>query len=573
VPQLTRGRASGRNNAGWNNNSQRPKPVSLTIARKIYAALGAILFIFLVMFGLLLRASYEQTTSFAERYRNDVEAGVQLSKAQDALWRLRYGFPEFLAHEYNPAERRKIIDDEPGLHAAIAEALERFEKTGIDAQQQKALMDLRTAYRQYAEARPKWFQLVSDGKAAEAADWRAKTTTPHGAGTVKGFNDLLASSQQGSARHITLLRDAAERTQIATVGMFLIGAVLALVAAVWLVRLLVPRLKEARRAAERVAQGDLTGRIARQSGDEAGQLLNAIARMNAGLAGVVTQVRSSADAVVSAASQVAAGTTDLSQRTEEQASSLEETAASMEELASTVNQNADNARQADDLARNVSQRAEQGGAEVGRAVATMNEVSQSAGRIADIISVIDAIAFQTNILALNAAVEAARAGEQGRGFAVVASEVRSLAQRSAQAAKEIKGLIHDAVERSRNGTVLVEQAGQTIHALVHDVRRVSDLMGSIAQASAEQSRGVQQVNRTVTEMDRVVQQNAAAVQQAAAAAESMRGHARQLYDAVATFRLEQRPTSAVREPSMNDLLDSLSGGALAYAGNRRLSAS
>src|SRR3954471_12460286 len=187
VPQLTRGRASGRNNAGWNNNSQRPKPVSLTIARKIYAALGAILFIFLVMFGLLLRASYEQTTSFAERYRNDVEAGVQLSKAQDALWRLRYGFPEFLAHEYNPAERRKIIDDEPGLHAAIAEALERFEKTGIDAQQQKALMDLRTAYRQYAEARPKWFQLVSDGKAAEAADWRAKTTTPHGAGTVKGF--------------------------------------------------------------------------------------------------------------------------------------------------------------------------------------------------------------------------------------------------------------------------------------------------------------------------------------------------------------------------------------------------
>jgi len=510
----------------------------VTISRKIYAALGAILFIFLLMFGLLLRSSYQQADFFGERYRNDVEASVQLSKAQDALWRLRYGFPQFLAYENNPAERQKIIDDEPKLYAAIAEALDKFERTGVDAEELKALADLRVAYKQYTEARPKWFQLIRDGKPQEAADWRAKTTTPFGAATVKGFNDLLAQNQQGAARHIQQLKDAAERTQISTVGMFLIGAVLSVVAALWLVRLLVPRLLEARLAAERVAGGDLTGRIDSRSNDEAGQLLLAISRMNSGLAGVVTQVRSSADAVVSTASQVAAGTTDLSQRTEEQASSLEETAASMEELASTVNQNADNARQADDLAKSASKRAEQGGIEVGRAVATMNEVSQSAGRIADIISVIDGIAFQTNILALNAAVEAARAGEQGRGFAVVAAEVRSLAQRSAQAAREIKVLIHESVERSRNGTQLVEQAGVTMQALVHDVRRVSELMGSIAEASAEQSRGVQQVERTVTEMDRVVQQNAAAVQQAAVAAESMRGHAQQLYDAVATFRLD-----------------------------------
>ena len=491
--------------------------MNFTISRKIYAALGAILLIFLVMFGLLLRDSYEQTSSFAARYRYDIEAAAQLARAQDASWQLRMG---------EGADAAKLRD-------TVADALARFDKTGIDDDQRQSLAAVRTS------------------------------SSP--AIAVKRLGELAALTEQAAARHIVRLTDSAGQTQIATVGMFLIGAVLAVVAALWLVRTLVPRLLQARLAAERVAGGDLTGRVQSHSKDEAGDLLDAIGKMNAGLAGVVTQVRSSADSVVSTASQVAAGTTDLSQRTEEQASSLQETAASMEELASTVNQNADNARQADELARSVSKRAEQGGAEVGRAVATMNEVSQSAGRIADIISVIDGIAFQTNILALNAAVEAARAGEQGRGFAVVAAEVRSLAQRSAQAAREIKGLIHDSVERSRNGTQLVEQAGRTIHTLVSDVKRVSELMGSIAEASAEQSRGVQQVNKTVTEMDRVVQQNAAAVQQVAMAAESMRGQARTLYDAVAAFRLDHH-----KETSVKDLLDSLSHRgpsvpALAYA--------
>jgi len=251
----------------------------------------------------------------------------------------------------------------------------------------------------------------------------------------------------------------------------------------------------------------------------------------------VSQVRASAESVVSPSAQVAAGTTDLSQRTEEQASSLEETAASMEELSSTVRQNAENAREADALASTASKRAEQGGREVARVVATMSEISEGAKRIADIISVIDGIAFQTNILALNAAVEAARAGEQGRGFAVVASEVRSLAQRSAQAAKEIKDLIGASVGQVDNGTKLVDQAGATISALVGDVKRVSGLMGSIAEASAEQSRGVQQVNKTVTEMDRVVQQNASAVQQSAAAADAMRLQAESLLRAVSAFRV------------------------------------
>jgi methyl-accepting chemotaxis protein len=255
-------------------------------------------------------------------------------------------------------------------------------------------------------------------------------------------------------------------------------------------------------------------------------------------------VRTAADSVASASSQVASGTTDLSQRTEEQASSLEETAASMEELASTVRQNADNARAADQLARDASKRAEQGGSEVVRVVVTMGEISDSAERIADIITVIDGIAFQTNILALNAAVEAARAGEQGRGFAVVASEVRALARRSAEAAAEIKVLIGDAVGKARDGSRLVEQAGDTIQALVIDVKQVSDLMGSIAEASAEQSRGVQQVNSTVTQMDKVVQQNASAVHQSASAAEGMRREAEALVEAVSVFRVARAPVAA-----------------------------
>lgn len=315
-------------------------------------------------------------------------------------------------------------------------------------------------------------------------------------------------------------------------------SVMAALVIVWMFlrRTVIEPIGRAAAFAEQIARGDLTNDIPSESRDEIGQLLRAMSRMKAALAEVVGQVRVAAEAVVTASGQVSAGTTDLSQRTEEQASSLEQTAASMEELSSTVKQNADNARQADELSRSATARAKQGGNEVVEMVVTMGDISTSASRIAEIISVIDAIAFQTNILALNAAVEAARAGEQGRGFAVVASEVRTLAQRSAQAAKEIKDLIADSLQKVDGGTRVAETAGDTIQALVIDVQRVSELMGSIAEASAEQSRGVQQVNKTVTEMDKVVQQNASAVQQSAAAAEGMRQQAEGLLRAVGAFR-------------------------------------
>ena len=346
------------------------------------------------------------------------------------------------------------------------------------------------------------------------------------------------AAQDMGAQSTSVAVKAADRAYYVAIAGTVIAMLIALVVLYFFIRRAVlSPISTAVRFSERLAEGDLTADIRSSAKDETGHLLRMLGKMKESLASVVTQVRSSADSVVTASSQVSAGTTDLSQRTEEQASSLEETAASMEQLASTVKQNADNARQADELARNASKRAEQGGAEVVRVVSTMTDISESARKITDIVSVIDSIAFQTNILALNAAVEAARAGEQGRGFAVVASEVRSLAQRSAHAAKEIKDLIGNSVQKVEAGTQLVEQAGDTIQALVIDVKRVSDLMGSIAEASSEQARGVQQVNKTVTEMDKVVQQNASAVQESAAAAEGMRQQAEALVRAVGTFRL------------------------------------
>jgi methyl-accepting chemotaxis protein-1 (serine sensor receptor) len=295
---------------------------------------------------------------------------------------------------------------------------------------------------------------------------------------------------------------------------------------------------ELSRAVQRVADGDLATPVALRAGDSTSTLA-AVQRMQQALVATVSRVRSNADSVATGSVQIAQGNQDLSQRTEEQASALQQTAATLEQLGSTVRQNADNARQADQLAQSASAVAVQGGEVVSQVVVTMKGINDSSRKIADIIGVIDGIAFQTNILALNAAVEAARAGEQGRGFAVVASEVRSLAQRSAEAAKEIKGLISASVERVEQGSLLVDQAGHTMSEVVTSIRRVTDIMGEISAASTEQSAGVGQVGEAVSQMDQATQQNAALVEQSAAAAESLKQQAQQLVQAVAIFRLAQ----------------------------------
>ena len=305
----------------------------------------------------------------------------------------------------------------------------------------------------------------------------------------------------------------------------------------WIARGITRPLREAVNVAQRVAGGDLSSRIEVHSRDETGELLTALKDMNESLVRIVGEVRAGAEAIENGTGEIASGNADLSQRTEEQASSLEETASSMEELTSTVKQNAENARQANQLAIGASDVAVRGGEVVSQVVGTMSSINESSRKIVDIIGVIDGIAFQTNILALNAAVEAARAGEQGRGFAVVATEVRNLAQRSAAAAKEIKALIGDSVEKVDAGTKLVDAAGKTMEEIVVAVKRVTDIMAEITAASQEQSSGIEQVNRAVAQMDEVTQQNAALVEEAAAAAESLKEQAQTLEAAVAVFNV------------------------------------
>jgi methyl-accepting chemotaxis protein-1 (serine sensor receptor) len=322
-----------------------------------------------------------------------------------------------------------------------------------------------------------------------------------------------------------------------SIAAILVGVAFAFAFGLTLVRGIANSLKQAMEATDAVAQGDLSHRIQVQGKDEIALLLQSLSSMQDSLIKVVSSVRSGSEAVSTASAEIASGNHDLSARTESQASALEETAASMEELSSTVKQNADNARQANQLAQSASKVAVQGGDVVAQVVGTMKEINDSSKKISDIISVIDGIAFQTNILALNAAVEAARAGEQGRGFAVVASEVRSLAGRSAEAAKEIKNLINASVERVEQGTTLVDQAGSTMTEVVSSIRRVTDIMGEISAASSEQSQGVSQIGEAVQQMDQTTQQNAALVEEMAAAASSLKGQAQELVQTVAVFKL------------------------------------
>ena len=421
----------------------------------------------------------------------------------------------------------------------ISSAIEVLDKLITRPDGIQLLEKLKESRAAYVATFSKVDQLLVTGKKDEAVKLMQSETEPALSAYMEKTDQLEQLFKNIVDTNGVEIRHTVETTAQTMIGIGIAAILIGLAFAYAVTQSITRPIVYAVKIAQTVAAGDLSGDIEVGSADETGQLIQALKDMNEKLAGIVNQVRAGTDTIATASNQIATGNLDLSSRTEEQASSLEETASSMEELTSTVKQNADNARQASQLAVSASNVALKGGQVVSQVIGTMGSINESAKKIVDIIGVIDSIAFQTNILALNAAVESARAGEQGRGFAVVASEVRNLAQRSAAAAKEIKALINDSVERVDVGTNLVNQAGITMDEVVQSVKRVTEIISEITTATLEQSSGIEQINQAIMQMDQVTQQNAALVEEAAAAAQSMEDQSRNLVDSVSVFKLER----------------------------------
>ena len=443
------------------------------------------------------------------------------------------------AWKVSDPEHQKQFEKEMAVSSARATEIQNdIGKSELNTEEQALYQEVLSTRKAYTEVRKNVF------KAKNAGDLELGKRLYEGEMVAK--RDIyLAALKKLEVLEARLLDEAAaqirsryENGRLLLISLGALAILLGIACAYWITRSITRPITRAVQVAEAVSAGDLTSHIVVESHDETGQLMHALKNMNDKLVSIVGQVRAGTESISTASSEIAAGNLDLSSRTEEQASSLEETASSMEELTSTVKLNADNARSANQLAIDASQIASKGGVVVSEVVSTMGSINDSSRKIVDIISVIDAIAFQTNILALNAAVEAARAGEQGRGFAVVASEVRNLAQRSAAAAKEIKGLIDDSVEKVEAGSQLVDKAGRTMDEIVQSISHVTQIMNQITDASEEQRAGIEQVNQAVGQMDQVTQQNAALVEEAAAAAESMQEQAARLADVVGLFKLD-----------------------------------
>ena len=505
----------------------------------------------LVMLVALSALSVERMSQLQARLVDIVRVGndqVRQSNAMLVAINRTTALAREMAYAPTPAERDAAIATLGSARKSYDEAegrLGELLKQNASAAEREIMASVaqqRTASRPLVD---RMLRAIQAGKADEGRKILAEEAMPSQArwiAAVQKMVDLQDAEQAATA-------DQAEKSYAVTRNVMIAASTLAVLlgaAAAWMLTLSITGpIGQAVKVAETVAGGDLTAEIPQGGRDEPAQLLDALRLMNGALASVVSQVREGSDSIATGSAEIANGNEDLSQRTEEQASNLQQTAASMEQLSGTVRTSADTARQATQLATTASDAAQEGGRMVMEVVDTMEGIRTSSRKVSDIIGVIDGIAFQTNILALNAAVEAARAGEQGRGFAVVAAEVRSLAQRSAEAAREIKALISDSVGKVESGSRLVGDAGRTMEDIVGQVRRVSDMIGEIAAAAGEQTQGIGQVSDAVTQLDQVTQQNAALVEQLAAAAGSLKSRSGDLVGAVASFKINQ---ASVRSP-------------------------
>jgi methyl-accepting chemotaxis protein len=521
--------------------------MKLTFRARLYAGFALVIAVFLCVIGI--------TVTKIEHARADVSAireeAQKLQLANQWLANIRQNSARSLAVARSPGKDMLVFFKEP--MAAVTVDTTKTQKAFLEATKRptaKKLADklgeVRTAWIATRDEINKLKDAGDDVGAAQLVDSRFVPIT----------DQYIAAAQElvnGQVAEMDQLKTEIEDAFASLYKWLTVMTLLAILTAIFVSwrfgRSLVHALIDARASAEKIGHGDLVAQINSHSHDEVGQLMQSLEQARASLEKVILQTRQTSDNIQVAATEVATGNQDLAARTEAAASNLEQTASSMEEITATVRQSAEAAAQANQLAATATEVAQRGGAVVGQVVNTMDDINQSSRKIADIIGVIDSIAFQTNILALNAAVEAARAGEQGRGFAVVASEVRNLAGRSAQAAKEIKDLISASVDKVQTGSQLVQSAGSTMEEIVASVQRVTDVMAEITAAAAEQSNGIAQVNVAVTKLDQMTQQNAALVEQSSAAAESLRDQAHQLADVVSVFKVngvvgQSRPSSA-----------------------------